>query len=153
DESGRWLLEVVGFQVDGTAQARAKVVLKRGDGQCAIKAVEKIVDVGGARAATQKEAKAERWQRFHTILTRAIAGWLRRTQLQLELSPIISGAHKFQIAAVQTCKIAGQVQSESVASNSAAKRSAAEAFEDVLLRIRCNRLSGVANRQSNLSVS
>src|SRR6476661_5414999 len=68
NEPGRGLLEIIKFQIESAAQSRAEILLKPGDRQCAIEAVESIIDVESARRA-RKNAQAEDL-RFHvTALT------------------------------------------------------------------------------------
>ena len=68
----------------------APIVVKRGDRQYAIEPVKKIIDFIRTRAARQ-QAKAERRESLHAILTRMFGCWLRDGQTELELRPIILG--------------------------------------------------------------
>src|SRR5215472_14461409 len=58
DETGRGLLEVIKLQIGCAAQSRAKIVVKPGDRQSAIKPVESIIDVESACRACEN-AQAE----------------------------------------------------------------------------------------------
>ena len=58
DKAGRRLLEVIEFQIECTAEARANIVVKRGKREGVIELVEKIIDVKSARCAG-KNAQAE----------------------------------------------------------------------------------------------
>src|SRR6266496_2219250 len=68
DQTGRGLLEIVKFQIDCAAQSRAKIVLKPGDRQGAIKPVESIIDVESACRA-RENAQAEELRLHVTALT------------------------------------------------------------------------------------
>src|SRR5439155_16476173 len=59
DETGRRLLEMINFEVDRAAQARANIVFKCRHGERGIKPVEQIIYVDRAHCAGEK-TKAER---------------------------------------------------------------------------------------------
>ena len=68
DKTGRWLLEIIKFQIDCAAQPRAKIILKPGDRQRATEPVETIIDVESARRA-RENAQAEDLRLHVTALT------------------------------------------------------------------------------------
>src|SRR2546423_15367743 len=90
DESGRGLFKMINFEINRAAQVRPKIVVKRGDHQRAVEPVKKIIDLKRTRTARQ-QAKAERRESLHAILTRMFGCWLRDGQTELELRPIILG--------------------------------------------------------------
>ena len=88
DESRGRLLEVIEFQINCAAQARAKVLLERGKRQAIVESVDEVIDFERARAASQK-AQAERRQQLHADLTAALGLALRGAQPDFKLRPII----------------------------------------------------------------
>ena len=66
DEARRRLLEVVNFQIESAAQTRAKIIVRRRNGERAIKAIEEIINVDRASATSQK-TNAKRCERLHTF--------------------------------------------------------------------------------------
>src|SRR5437870_4983087 len=66
DEPGRWLLEMIRFEIDCAAQSRAKIVLKRSDSEGAVEPVQKIIDLKRACCADE-QTKAERPQQSHGV--------------------------------------------------------------------------------------
>src|SRR2546423_12267421 len=86
---------------------------------------------------------------FIQFLTSVLDGGLRCAQSQLELGPIIFRAQQFQIAAMQTRKLARQIQSESVPGNGAASNRATEPLENVFLRIGWDSLPAIANADTD----
>jgi len=71
DESRRRLLKVITFDVNCAAESRAKIVLKRRDGERGIEPIEQVIDFECACGAGEKK-KAEDSKQLHTVSIPAI---------------------------------------------------------------------------------
>src|SRR5437773_11884391 len=72
DETGRWLFEVIDFQIERAAEARAEIIVKCGNAQRRVQAVEGVINVERARCAGE-HAQAESVQLHATPLTPSTA--------------------------------------------------------------------------------
>ena len=65
DQAGWRLFEMIIFEIESSAQPRAKIVLKSRDRECAVESIEKIIELGCLRCAGEKK-NAERMNDFHS---------------------------------------------------------------------------------------
>jgi hypothetical protein len=72
NETGRGLFEVIEFQIERAAQAYAQIVVKCGNAQRRVQAIEKVINVKRARCAGE-HAQAESVQFHATPLTPSTA--------------------------------------------------------------------------------
>src|SRR5436189_2884826 len=72
DETGRGLFEVIEFQIERAAQSYAQIVVKCGNAQRRVQAIEKVINIERARCAGE-HAQAQSVQLHATPLTPSVA--------------------------------------------------------------------------------
>ena len=90
DQFRRWLLEMVNFKIDCTAQARSDIVLERRKRQCVIEPVEKVINFERSGIGDEKPKAEHAQQWLHAVLTAAVCCGLRRWKTNFKFRPIIA---------------------------------------------------------------